>query len=555
MKPWETKSYKKKLLKLQDSNALCTGMQNADGSWNYDPFKTDKIDEYYFDFEDAERYVGFIQECVPMYASSFGTEEGDFMTLLDWQKRPVMNIFGWKLKKNGYRRYKDIFTYVPRKNGKSSYIGAIVLAFMKLEEEGGMQIISAANTVDQAKEVFKFVKNAVLMDGYLKDYFKTYRSAVTAKEDMDSYKPISADAGVQDGLNVNLAVMDEVHEFKNEELANVIKTSQGARKQPLYFEITTAAAQGVNYCNSRLEYAQKVVSGEWTDDTFLPVLFYLTEKDEWADEANWYKVNPSLGITKNIDYMRDRYNEAQLQPTVYENNFKRKELNIVTASMNKFLDLRLFRQMLTTRPDLQGKQCYGGLDLGYKDDMCALILQFPEEKNFLLPFFWMPRGHKHFDQFYRFKEYITFTDGDAIDFIKVRQDILALSKKYRIVGLAYDPWFATELMQELGRTINVFEVTQSLRNMSEPLKSLSAGVVQQEFSHDGNECLEWMIGNGEIEEKGDGLIKLVKPKGMNTTINKIDGLIAWTLAHYLSVHNETNISIYESRSKKGESFF
>jgi len=553
---WETVLYKKKIKKYRDQNLLCCGMQEKDGTFNYDPFSTPNIDDFYFDFDESERYVSFIEDCVPMFTSSYGTDEGDYMKLLDWQKRPVLNVFGWKRKDTGYRRYKDVNVYIPRKNGKSCFLGAIIIAFMKLEKEGGMQAISGANSKDQAKMVFDFVKNAVQMDDYLREYFKTYRGAVTANYDRDSYRPISADAGIMDGLNVNFAAMDETHEYKNEELPNVIKTSQGARKQPLYVEITTAAAQGVNYCNARFEYSKKVSTGEWLDDTHLPVLFYLTEEDDWEDQENWLKVNPSLHLTKSLDYMVERYEEAKKQPYMYENNFKRKELNIVTASQNKFIDLGEFQLLQVSKPELHNTPCYAGLDLAYKSDMCALVLEFPDFNNFLLPFFWMPKEHPHIEHFWRFKDYITFTEGNVIDFARVKNDILSLNKKYKILGLAYDPFAATELIQNIGYSINnVYEVSQSVRNMNEPLKAIASGVQEGIFGHDGNKCFEWMIGNGEIKTNAEGFIKLEKPQGQNATINKIDGLVAWALAHYLSVNDKNNMSIYNDRAKNNEEYF
>jgi len=317
-------------------------------------------------------------------------------------------------------------------------------------------------------------------------------------------------------------------------------------------------------------YGIKVASGEWDADDFLPCMYYMEDppddedennKDPWYDwelEENWIRVNPSLGVAKSLDEMARLFKRAKYQPHIYENEFKRKQLNIVTSTVNKFLDLKRFKALGTqdvTVADLYGAKCFAGLDMAFCHDMCALVLIFPEFNNFILPYFWMPRGHEEFEKLARFSGDVTFTEGNEIDFAKVRLDIIDLSRTFNIVKLGFDPNFATELMQRLAdEGIDVIKFTQNKAHMSEPLKQISAGVRSGRFSHGNNLTFNWMVGNAEIKEDAMNNIMLVKPTGRNRTINKIDGMIAWAMAYGVFIHTDPNDS-WQNRIDKGDKLF
>ena len=125
------------------------------------------------------------------------------------------------------------------------------------------------------------------------------------------------------------------------------------------------------------------------------MVFGLTDDDDWHDEANWYKANPSLGQTIQIDRVRDAYKEA-LQNPAEENVFKQLRLNMWVSSLTRFIPEQIYDQgnEPIDMDSLLGRECYGGLDLSSTGDITALVLVFPprteEEKYILLPFFWIP---------------------------------------------------------------------------------------------------------------------------------------------------------------------
>ncbi|MCJ8330940.1 MAG: hypothetical protein HRT89_03255, partial [Lentisphaeria bacterium] len=292
MDSWKTKRYQARLKTLRDKKMLDMGMMTQSGDYHYSPFHTPNIDDYYFDFDNARDCCAFIESEIKLFQGGAHTSAGEFMVLLSWQRAFISNIFGWKVKKTGLRRYREGFIYVPRGNGKTSFIGAIALMFMMMEDEGGIQVICGANSKEQAQIPLDFARNAILQNENLQDHFKTYAKAVTGRFDMDSMKSISNDPGIHDGLNICFGINDEIHEFKNERLPNIITGSQIKRSQPLYMEITTAASQGENYCNDRVQFGIKVATGEWEADYFLPCMWYMEDGSVETDDKDANVLDP-----------------------------------------------------------------------------------------------------------------------------------------------------------------------------------------------------------------------------------------------------------------------
>lgn len=191
-------------------------------------------------------------------------------------------------------------------------------------------------------------------------------------------------------------MLDEVHAQKTRTLYDVLTKGSGdAREQPLFFLITTAGTEKESICYELHTKAKDILEGRKIDPTFYPVVFGLTDDDDWHDEANWYKANPSLGQTIQIDRVRDAYKEA-LQNPAEENVFKQLRLNMWVSSLTRFIPEQIYDQgnEPIDMDSLLGRECYGGLDLSSTGDITALVLVFPprteEEKYILLPFFWIP---------------------------------------------------------------------------------------------------------------------------------------------------------------------
>lgn len=525
----------------------------------YDPAKTPDADKYYFDSDLFEKYVTVIESCV---FHQRGKMSGQNLKLEPWQKDIIAALFCLKHKDTHKRRYKEGFVYIPRKNGKSMLCSAIACAYLLLDEEHGKQVVSAAGSRDQASLIHGPLKFSIMNEkSPLQDpsntnpniRFKCYgpTKKIISENELNEYFPITADAGKQHGLNVSLAILDEIHTWplqQGTDLFEAISTSQGARENPLLISITTADHNRDSLCNRKVSYAQQVAEGKLIDEAFLPVLYYLTLEDDWTDEKNWITVNPNLGVSVNMDFYHQEFHKAQNDPT-YENSFKRLYLNIQTRAETKFLDFNLWCQQedkeLTSEENLKRADCYGGLDLAFKTDLCAFVLEFPiDGKYYVKTLMWIPEEHQEIEFYHQSgwisKGEIKTTSGNGIDFAQIKQDILEFIEPYTVQEIGYDPRFATELCQSLYNEHNLpmIEVPQTLRWLGEPLKDIQASILDKKFIHDGNSCANWQLGNATAKQYDDGNIKLVKPQGKDRTLAKVDFVAALSIAHSRVLFND-----------------
>jgi phage terminase large subunit-like protein len=521
----------------------------------YDPGNTANADQYYFDEVTYQKYIDAMEAFVFHVK---GPLTGTPLVLEKWQRDIVAALFGLKHKETGRRRYSEGKIYVPRKNGKSLFCSGLVTTYLIIDPEKGKQVVSVAGSSDQAALIYKPIRISLLNpDSPINDprnqnpncKFKVLANPrkIISVNELNEYLPLTADGDRNHGLNVSLSIMDEIHSWKQKQGAHLyeaIVTSMGMRFSPLNIIITTADFNRDSICNDKFNHARKVCSGKVDDPTFLPVLYYLDADEDWTAEENWYKANPQCGKSIPVDFYRREVKKAQLDPT-YTNSFKRLYLNIQTQSESKFLDFNKWDQSVSDGYDLTGHEFCGGLDLAYKSDMCCFVMEFKVDgRYYIKTLLWLPEEHKDVE-FYKGRGWvengnITLTPGNAIDFKKVRADIVEACEKYTPVEIGFDPRFATELCQSLyeDHDLPMVEVNQSARYLSEPLKDIAVSILDDKFRHDDNKCASWQIGNATAKEMDGGLIKLVKPQGKDSTLAKVDFVAALSMAHNRTLFNQ-----------------
>ena len=258
-------------------------------------------------------------------------------------------------------------------------------------------------------------------------------------------------------------VFDEIHAQPNRKLYDVLTKGSGdAREQPLFFIITTAGNDKNSICYELHTKALDLMAGRKKDSTFYPVVYGLEHEEDWTDEANWYKANPSLGHTIQIDRVREAYRNAVENPAE-ENVFKQLRLNIWTSASIRWIPEQVYDKgnLPIDLDSLRGRMCYGGLDLSSTSDITALVLAFPprsdDEKYILLPFFWLPedtlelrcrRDHVLYDIWQK-QGFIQTTEGNVIHYGFIEKFIERLGETYHIREIAYDRWNATQMVQNL----------------------------------------------------------------------------------------------------------
>ena len=360
------------------------------------------------------------------------------------------------------------------------------------------------------------------------------------------------------GLNVSGLVFDEIHAQPNRKLYDVLTKGSGdAREQPLFFIITTAGNDKNSICYELHTKALDLMEGRKRDYTFYPVVYGLENESDWTDEKSWYKANPSLGHTIQIERVREAYQNAIENPAE-ENVFKQLRLNIWTSASVRWIPEHVYDKgdIPISLETLRGRMCYGGLDLSSTSDITALVLAFPpqgdDEKYILLPFFWLPedtmelrcrRDHVLYDVWQR-QGFINTTEGNVIHYGFIEKFIERLGETYNIREIAYDRWNATQMVQNLddmGFTMVPFG--QGFKDMSPPSKELFKLLMEGNIIHGGNPVLKWMAGNVVMRQDPAGNIKPDKEK----SVEKIDGIVASIMALDRSIRSDGGGSIYDER--------
>ena len=514
--------------------------------------KTSKYDENLADYA-----VNFI-ECL---SHTKGTWAGKPFELLDWQEQIIRDLFG-TVKPNGYRQFNTAYIEIPKKMGKSELAAAVALLLTCGDGEERAEVYGCAADRQQASIVFEVAADMVRMCPTLNKRVKILASQkrIVFKPTNSFYQVLSAEAYSKHGFNIHGVVFDELHTQPNRKLFDVMTKGSGdARTQPLYFLITTAGTDTNSICYETHQKALDIIDGRKHDPTFYPVIYGADESDDWTDPKVWKKANPSLGITVGIDKVKAACESAKQNPAE-ENSFRQLRLNqwvkqaIRWMPMDKW-DVCGFK---VDEKSLEGRVCYGGLDLSSTTDITSFVLVFPPEdeddKFVVLPYFWIPedtldlrvkRDHVPYDLWEK-QGWLKTTEGNVVHYGFIETFIEELEQKYNIREIAFDRWGAVQMVQNLeGMGFTVVPFGQGFKDMSPPTKELMKLTLEQKIAHGAHPVLRWNMDNIFIRTDPAGNIKADKEK----STEKIDGAVATIMALDRAIRcgNNNAASVYDDR--------
>lgn len=486
----------------------------------------------------ADHAVNFIQNLT----HTKGKWAGAPFDLLPWQEQIIRDIFG-TIKKNGYRQFNTAYIEIPKKNGKSELAAAVALYLLCADYEDGAEVYGCAADRQQASIVYDVAAAMVGNSPVLSKWLKVSKShrRITFPAKNSYYQVLSAEAFTKHGLNVHGVIFDELHAQPNRDLFDVMTKGSGdARTQPLYFLITTAGTDIHSICYEQHQKALDIINGRKHDPTFYPVVYGAADGDDWTDPKVWAKANPSLGSTITLDKVKAACESAKETPTE-ENVFRQLRLNQWVKQSVRWMQMAKWEacEFAFDESDLEGRTCYGGLDLSSTTDITAFVLVFPpedeEDKYYILPYFWIPeenidarvrRDRVPYDIWER-QGYLQTTEGNVVHYSYIEQFIVGLSERFDIREIAYDRWGATQMVQTLEEEgLTVVPFGQGFKSMSRPTKQLERLVLSRGIVHNGNPVLYWMMDNVVAETNAAGDVKPDKKK----STEKIDGVVATVMA-------------------------
>lgn len=497
----------------------------------------------YFDENAAARVFRFFIYCRHYQ----GKWAGQPIELAPWQCFIVANVFGW-MRADGTRRFRIIYEEIPRKNGKTTKLGGVGLYGLIGDGEQGPKVYSAATKREQAAELFDSAKNMVLQSPALKNKLVPYRSALVYEKAFGKFVPLSADSKSMDGLNVHFGLVDELHAHTDSSVWDVIKSARGARTQPLLWAITTAGFNRESICYELRDYAIRVLQQAIDDDSMFAIIYTVDDESKWRDENEWRKANPNFGVSVNPDDMRDQARLAADMPSELV-EFLTKRLNVWVYGESKWMnmdrwnachvdfdELAAWNEDLDESSELDGMDCYGGLDLASVEDMTALTLKFdmPNGRRRLLTRAYLPeaalerrfkKGDRTLEAFKR-SGALVVTPGDVTDYEWVKRDIRTAMARFNILGLAFDRYNSSQLVNDmLAEGVPMMGFGQGYASMNPAMKEFQRLVLTGQIEHN-NPTLTWAVSNLIAERNAAGDIKPAKQK----VREKIDPAVASIMA-------------------------
>jgi phage terminase large subunit-like protein len=522
-----------------------------------------------FDEKKADYVVRFIENL--KLVDDF---HGKPFRLIDWQKRIVRDVYG-TMNERGLRQYRYVYVECAKKNAKSALTSGIGNLHLFSRSEPNGQIVICAGDREQAEET---IYNP-LVEMIEQDESLIKRVRITDSKKMientqtgTTLKVISAEAYTKHGWNISCCIFDELHVQPSRSLYDTMMKGAGlARRQPIWWFITTAGddpdrlsiAWEVHEKATSIIQARALYDHEKDLPTWYPVIYSYPGEDIF-NENNWIHANPSLGITLQIEDLRDLAREARLHQAD-ERLFRWLNLNQwITTKLTGWLPLDLFDSTIGgwSRGDLLGLECYIGQDLSTTTDLSAIALVFPPQAGFdewrVIWDCWIPEenmkarireDHVPYDQ-WAAQGWVRPTDGNVIDYTVIEERIQEARKLYNVIELDGDRTFATMMWQRLEQDgLKCIAIPQEYASLTDPMNTVEVLLRNGKLTHENNPVARWCFGNTSIAKNGNAQIKYVKERkgrGKDRT-KRIDLTVALVCAMARARFHGSTESVYKTR--------
>lgn len=469
-----------------------------------------------------------------------GKVKGQPFVLQPFQAFIVAAVFGWKHKKTKLRRFQDTYIQIPKKNGKSTLMGAIIAAMFLLEDEGMAQYLFTAPTRMQSSICFKVAKE--ILKVYSKEYDlghmlnipKSVRSkeqTIIHNDNMSVIQTASKEADNIEGSHPLGAVADEYHIHKDDEIVNNTKSAMSGRGQPILWRITTPGNDLFCPCFGFAEYCSNILKGIFDDDGLFCIFFGLDPKDDIYDEKNWIKGNPNIGQSPTWESIRGQARTAKNYGGTKESDFKTKHCGLWVSSSDTWIRDELVNRCMVpiNEIDYHGHGGLAGLDLAETKDILAFVMRM-DDGTIIKRYFiterklldksdgvdyqrWVDEGHLIVSYEY---------GGEVMDYNMVEEVIADAYKKFGIRKIYYDRRFAASMIQRLtDQGIKCAAYGQGFTYMNPALSKLEDDILKERIRF-SDPVTRWMFTNVRVLKNDTGLRRVVR----DSRTNKIDGVIA-----------------------------
>jgi len=461
----------------------------------------------------------------------------------DWEANEVLvPLFGTVEYDPGWakylRRYRELYLSTGRKNGKTALIAGVMLYLLASDGEEAAEVYGLALDKDQAALAWGAAARMVQLSPILSGRLHIARGARTISYDKTAsfFSVVAGDAMGALGPSPHGAYIDELLAQPSRDLYDALRTGFGARSQPLLMLVTTADNDPGGFAASERAWSERVLEDPELDRARLVVIHAAPREADWTDEATWHLANPALGDYLDLRILRSEYLKAQGNLPA-ERAFRQYRLNQQTPQAGRALDMVAWDDCLPSHDELQGRVCYGGLDLASTTDLASYCLDFPDGAggHDLLWRCFAPRAAvRDLDRrtggkvtVWEEAGLLTVTEGNVIDYEHIKVALRADAEQYQIEEIAFDRWGATQLSSELiEEGFPLVQVGQGYATMAAPTRELLRLVAAGTYRHGDNPLVRWQAANLIVKQDPAGNLKPDKAR----SADKIDSVVAAVMA-------------------------
>lgn len=489
--------------------------------------------EVFFDAKKANRAIKFIENFC-----HHSEGRNDLLTLELWQKAMISVIFGI-VDGAGVRIFREVFIVIARKNGKSLLAAAIIAYCVYLDGEYGAKVYCVAPKLDQADIVYNAFWQMVEQEPELLALTKRRKSDLYVAETNSSVKKIAFNAKKSDGFNPHLTVCDENASWPAEQgkkQYEVMKSAQGARKQPLILSISTSGYVNEGIYDELFKRSTRFLRGDSRERRLAPFLYLIDDIEKWNDINELRKSNPNLGVSVTVDYLLEEIAIAEGSLSKRA-EFLTKYCNIKQNSSQAAFDVpvveRSFGEALSLE-DFRDSYCVGGIDLSQTTDLTACVAVI-EKRGILYVFarFFMP-AEKLEEASARdgvpYAEYVkrgllVLSGENFVDYNDCMRFFTDLVEQYQIYPLkvGYDRYSAQYLVQDMkAYGFHMDDVYQGT-NLTPVIREFEGTLKDGIFRFGDNDLLKMHLLNTALRLDAESQrVKLIK---LSPT-ERIDGMAA-----------------------------
>ena len=495
-------------------------------------------DRYIYDTTDADTRIHFMEHCVRLTKSPY---YGKPMVLMLWQKAFISAVYSFKMADTCFDRFKRVLLLIARKNTKSETCSALELSELILGNEGS-DIVCSSNDDNQANILYEAIDTMRLMiDPQSKDTWRNQRGIRNLVTGSKIFK-LSDRTKNKEGRNIDFAVLDEVHEMRENVILKSIEQSQSLKDNPKLIIITTEGFVNDGVLDHLLRDCRAIINGE--DDSIsaermLPWLYTQdSEAEVWQDERTWVKSNPSLGIVKKWDYMREQLDLARKSKA--DRMFVlSKDLNFKMSNSSAWLLPEDYNyHAVYNLDDFRGCFALGAVDLAETTDLTnakIMIMRPGDSTKYILSHYFLPESKltassdaaagADYASWAR-DGHLTVCEGNEVDLVQVADWFYKLYLDYdiRLFVAGYDQRFAKtwrSQMEAYGYQTEM--VIQNKVTLSTAMKLVEAELKSQRINYNMHPVDMWCLGNAAMEIDNFGNVMAVKIN--NQRERRIDGAV------------------------------